>query len=692
MLYRFALSALLGASLSVTQASELKLAELDKVVVKSTTQSSMNDIAQSVVVMDEEALRKQPAKSLGELLEQQPGISNAAFGPGVGRPVLRGLSGSRVKTMVNGHDSADLSAMSSDHAPMAEIANAQQVEVIQGPATLLYGSGAIGGVVNVLDNRIHQTPVEDTSGKVKVAAGSNDQSRQVSAELNAGNGNWAFHLDGFDKRSSDYHSGKQRIKNSDTESQGGSLGISLTSQEKGYVGISISALEQDYGVPNEESSPTRVRPKQLRSEFAFGWNNPLAGIELWETRLSYVDYEHDELTLPVTEGLFEKDFLEFNSSIKHAALAGWQGTAGVQFSQQRIALCHDHDGCDKIPDYSDQSWNGNQGGLFTTIDGFQFVHDTPMPITDSSDIGYFLVEQTPWQLDGIGQGSFELGARIDFRTIEADPVSISPSARRAEDYYDDKYFAPTTFSAASTWQLNDVHQLGLSFSRAQRAPDAEELYWNGDHHATFSYQLDNADLKEETAYTADVIWKINHEHYFIRTALYHYRFDDYIYNDLKPVLDPYHSHPVYRHEQKDATFNGFEFSWEQQLNAQFSSIVTMDAVRARLAEGENKFIPRTPPMTASLQLHWQKNSWSARAENHWTAAQTDTALGETDSDAFQKTNVAVDHSLHFSNYELINSLTVNNVFDEASTNHVSYLKDFAPNTGRNIQWQTQLNF
>lgn len=683
MLYRFLL-------LSV--AASAQATELDTVVVKSTTQSSLHDVAQSVVVIDEEALRKQPAKSLGELLEQQPGISNAAFGPGVGRPVLRGLSGSRVKTMVNGHDSADLSAMSSDHAPMAEIANARQVEVIQGPATLLYGSGAIGGIVNVLDQRIHQEPVEETSGRIKAGIGSNDQAKNLAAEVNTGNGNWALHLNSFKKNSSDYHSGRERIENSDTESEGGSLGFSLTSEEHGYAGASISVLEQDYGVPNEDNSPTRVRPQQVRSEIAAGWKDPFAGIDMWETHISYTDYEHDELTLPVTEGLFEKDTLEFGSRWQHATIGDWQGTFGIHYYQQEIRLCHDHTGCDRIPDHSDQEWNGTKGNLFTQVGDYEFVHDTPMPVTDSSDIGYFLVESTPWNIEGIGQGHAELGARIDFRTIEADPVSISPSSRQDESYYDDKYFAPVTFSAAGTWQINDIHQLAISISRAQRAPDAEELYWNGDHHATFSYQLDNIDLKEETAYTADLIWKLTSDRYFIRTAMYHYRFDGFIFNDLKSVTDPFHSHPVYRHEQKDATFTGFEFSWEQQLTSELSSLITLDSVRARLTEGENKHIPRTPPATASLQLNWSAGNWSARAENHWVAEQNDVADGETSSDGYQKFNLAADYSVFFGEQELTTTLLVSNLFNEPSTNHVSYLKDYAPNPGRNIQLQAQLQF
>lgn len=684
MLYRFICIVLLVPFVHAT--------ELDSVIVRSTMHNSLQDVAQSVLIVDEEALRKSQANSLGELLENQPGVSNASFGPGVGRPVLRGLSGSRVKTMVNGHDSSDLSAMSSDHAPMAEIANAQQVEVIQGPATLLYGSGAIGGIVNVIDRSIMQTPQKETTGSLKAGFSSNDKAQTFAAELNSGNGQWGIHLDGFDKKSQDYHSANNRIKNSDTASQGGSIGISRASEEHGYIGASVSILEQDYAVPNLNDKETRVRPEQMRFHFASNWLNPTSGILQWENKLSYIDYSHDELTMPVIEGLFEKESTEFISKIQHANIAGWQGTLGVHYTQQEIKLCHNHDGCDKIPDHSGRRWNGNQGSSFTQQAGYRFVHDTPMPITKSSNIGYFLVEHKSWKVDGLGEGMFELGARIDAKTIEADPVSITPSSRQDETYYDDKYFLPITLSAASTWAVNQDQRLSLSLARAQRAPDAEEMYWNGDHHATFSYQLDNINLTEETAYTLDLIWNVTGENYQVRTAVYYYQFDDYIYNDLKSITDPYHDHPVYKYEQKDARFTGFELNWEQQFSQTLSSTVKLDTVRAHLTEGNDKGIPRLPPASASVALNWMKNNWTLSADNRWVAEQDILDREETPSSAYYTLDLSIDYGFYFSGNELATSLKINNLFDKASSNHVSYLKEYAPNSGRNIQLQTQLYF
>lgn len=262
--------------------------EFDRVVISAGDGSALADVAQAVLILDEEALSKNSGSSLGTLLKDQPAISNVSFGPGVGRPVLR-------------HESAELSAMSSDHAPMTEVSNARQVEVIQGPAPLICGNGTIGGVVNVIDNKIATEPVNQLSGRLGAKVTSTDQGRQYNAEMNGGNGQFAFHLDGLNKQSSDYHRGgddnksSSRVKNSDTRTEGGSLGWSWIPAEKGYLGLSISQLECAYGLPNEENSSTRVKPKQIGYDIKSAWLNPLSGINSWTNQISFNDYEHDEL-------------------------------------------------------------------------------------------------------------------------------------------------------------------------------------------------------------------------------------------------------------------------------------------------------------------------------------------------------------------------------------------------------------
>ena len=694
MLYR-RIAGLSVISLVASVALPAYSIELDTVVVSSGDDSSLADVAQPVLVLDEQDLAQNPGASLGTLLEQQPGISNASFGPGVGRPVLRGMSGSRVKMMVNGHDTADLSAMSSDHAPMAEAANAHQVEVIQGPATLMFGGGAIGGVVNVLDNKIARQPRTELEGHVTARASSNDSGRELSAELNGGNGRYAWHIGGFDKSSDDYQAAdSETVNNSDTDGKGLSLGLSRTDETKGFIGFSIFHSEYDYAVPNEDDEQTRVRPEQIRYDLKSSWLSPFSGVASWDNELSFNDYEHDELTRPTVEGLFDQETWEYNSRLRHQELFGWQGQLGVNVRWQTMKLCHDHDGCSEIPDYSDRPWNGGRGSLLRN--DFPFAHNTPMPEAETLDLGYYFIEKTHWQHEQWGNGNIELGARMDFRTISLDEKTVDPSWRQHEGYYDDVNFAPLTLSAAATWNISSSQRWAISVARAQRAPDAQEMFWNGDHHATFSYQLDNPDLVEETAYTVDLNWILTTQRWLTRVAVYRYAFEDYIYNDLKALENPYHpDDAVYRYEQADAEFYGGEASVEYALTDSFQVLVQSDYVSAQLTEAVdgNKNLPRTPPATALLQLAWQHNQWQAEVENRWSMAQNKTASQETPAAAYQHFNVRMNYNtLLNSRYELLLGLQVNNLFDAPGQNHVSYLKEFAPLPGRNISLTTSLNF
>ncbi len=676
--------------------AEENTAQLDKVVVSGSEQSALFDSAQPATVLSADDIQGNSGDTLGTLLERLPGISNASFGPGVGRPVVRGMSGSRVKILQNGSDSSDLSAMSSDHATMTEASVAEQVEVIHGPAALIYGDGSIGGVVNLIDNRIHEQPRQGVHGQVNARVSSNDNGYNLSALMDAGKGDWTLHLDGFDRSSENYRSGDEAstpagsnggdIANSDSQGTGGALALSWADGERGFAGISLSTLDYDYGVPNTDGEDFRVKPQQTRLDVKGGWrpaaDSALNWIEEWRLELSHNDYQHDETDGDLVVGLFDQQSYELSSRLSHS-FGRWSGTLGIQVKQQELALCHNHAGCDSIPSYPQLSWDGSMGTNFTSVtadDGtvYVFAHDTPMPETTSTDIGVFMVEQRDWS-----QGVIELGARLDQRTIESDPSVIRPAARQAEDYYDDKVFTPLTLSASATWVMNDEQRFGLSLARVQRAPDAQSLFWNGDHHATFAFQLDNPDLGVETAITTELNWMLADSANEVKVSLYHYHFNDYIYNNLQSVTDPFHDEAVYRHEQADARFSGAEFSWAHQLTHSWSADLNSDYVRASLADGGD--LPRTPPASLRLGINWQNNGWQARAETHAVASQKRVADNETATGDYMLLNASLQYRQFIGTQELNWRLALNNISDEYATNHVSYLKYAAPLAGRNIQ-------
>ncbi|MFL0807858.1 MAG: TonB-dependent receptor [Oceanobacter sp.] len=687
-------------ALAAVSASASVCAEMEEVVAIGQ-QSAVFEVAQPVTRLDGDAIRSEAKSTLGDLLERLPGVSNASFGPGVGRPVIRGMASSRVKVLTNGTDAADVSAMSSDHAPMAELSAAQTIEVVQGPATLRYGGGAIGGVVNLSDSRIHRYAIEDTELMASSTLSSLDNGRSLAVTVDSGNGDWVLHADGFVRRSDNYQTGTQgkktgqrdgEIINSDTKGKGGALGLSRTSDD-GFIGLSIARLEYDYGVPNEDNKPARVKPEQTRYEmrgalylpFGEQWN----AVEEWRVNASYNDYIHDETTADLVVGLFDQETWQLQTDMDLVLSENWTATTGIQWTQRELALCHDHGGCSDIPDYSSRSWDGQMGLDLSQsfVNGYFFAHDTPMPETTTQDIGLFWIAQRDWE-----HGMIEMGIRVDERTIELDENAIRPSHRQQASYYDDRDFTPVSISAAATWILDEQQRLGFSLARAQRAPDAEEMFWNGDHHATFSFQLDNGELDLETAYTLDVNWLYQGDEDALRIAAFAYEFEDYIYNDLKPFGDPFHDNLVYRHEQADARFYGAEASWEHALNDSLNLELAADWVRARLTSGSKDNLPRTPSPTLRAGLTWQQDEWQLRAESVTHGRQTNVAANEVSTASYSQLNLAANYQLSLAKTDLDLSLKGNNLTDTYGQSHTSYLKEYAPIAGRNLVFSATLRY
>ncbi len=679
-------------SLAIAQISTAAYAEVSDVdtdveeVIAIGQQSAVFDVAQPVTRLDGDAIREDAKSTLGDLLERLPGVSNASFGPGVGRPVIRGMASSRVKVLTNGTDAADVSAMSSDHAPMAELSAAQTVEVVQGPATLRYGGGAIGGVVNLSDTRIHRDALKGVEATVNSTLSSVDNGRSLAVTADAGNGRWVLHADGFVRRSDDYQSGSEgrddgqrggEILNSDTRSKGGALGLSYNT-DLGFIGASIAALEYDYGVPNEDDEPARVKPEQTRYELRGALYQPFDIVDEWRLNASFNDYLHEETDEPLVVGLFDQETVQLNTDADLVLGDDWTATTGISWSRRELKLCHDHGGCSAIPDYSNRNWDGELGVNLTLDNGYLFAHDTPMPGTITSDLGLFWIAQRDWEY-----GMVEVGARVDDRTITLDEDRIRPSHRQAASYYRDRRFQPVSVSAAGTWILDDQQRLGLSLARAQRAPDAEEMLWNGDHHATFSFQLDNGDLDLETAWTLDINWLYQGDVDSVRLAAFLYQFDDYIYNDRKAFEDPFHGNAVYRHEQADARFYGGEASWDHTLTDSLALELAADWVRATLTSGSGDNLPRTPAPSLLTALNWQSDKWKLRGEAKTHARQNQTAANETASDAYTQVNISASYRTVVSGSDISLSIKGNNLLDAYAQPHTSYLKEYAPIAGRN---------
>lgn len=672
------------ASLVCLMSSGLAYADeipLEEVKVTASGQA-LNDIAQPVRVLTKNELDKATGQTLGELLDDVPGVANASFGSGVGRPVIRGLSGNRIKLAINGSDVADVSAMSSDHAPMVDAANAKQVEVIYGPNTLLFGSGAMGGVVNLADDRFHEFTYRGVNGEAQTEFSSNHNGYGFSGSLNAGTGRWIGHIDGFSRGTDDYEDGNGvTVRHTDTESQGVNLGVNYIDGGRGYYGLALSSLDYQYGVPTPDNEEAVIAPTQLRVDSQFGWHYVHPNLELIKLNVTHIDYEHDERLDGFNVGFFEKDNTELKAQFHFLSMLGWQSKLGVHWAQSDLGVCHTHnENCNGVPDYSDQTWDGTQGVSLQNSNGFLLADDTPMPLTETQDLGFFLIAERPWQ-----RGILEWGVRFDERDISADPVSINPDFRKQQSYYADQSFSTLTLSTAMTWQFAS-QKVGVSLAQSQRAPTVDELYWNGDHHATFSFQLDNPNLNEETAYSLDITWAYQLANVHWQVGAFYYDFDGYIYNQRQDFTDPFHGNIVYRHTQADAWFTGAELAAKWQINRHWQLDSAFDVVKAQLKQGENKNLPRTPPASMTLALDWQTQALNVSAQWQYFAEQTDVAQNETSTDAYSLIGAQIAYDWVGDTMLPIEfRFKANNLTNELGRNHVSYLKDYSPIIGRHFE-------
>jgi iron complex outermembrane recepter protein len=640
--------------------------------------------------LEEQDLQDNRGQSLGELLENLPGISNASFGQGVARPVIRGLSGNRVQIFSNGTNSADLSAMSADHSPMVDLAASEAVELIRGPDSLRYHASP-GGTINVLDQRIHQQEFDGWRADLGSGFATNGNARLAVARLDVGNGQSIMHLDGFRKEAGDYDAGQGQersghLPNSDIHSEGMAMGLSRIFDNGSYAGISVAHLEADYAIPNATDANVRVTPDQTRYDLQTGMPLMSGLWTYWRLQLARNDYRHEEWRADLAEGLFVQDFIQIRTELDYQTDSGSSGTLGADFNRRALQLCHDHSGCPAIPDYSSQSWDGSTGNDFSLYEGYLFAHDTPMPLTNSRDLALFGT-----YLRDMDDGQIELAGRLQPRSITANPDSIRSNYRQQCDYYRQRRYSP--LSLALSWQqpatANSNLRAGLS--RLQRAPVADELYWNGDHHATFSFQLDNPDLQIETAYTFDIGWQGHNTVQQWQLDAYFYDWRNYIYNRLQDFGDPYHGNHVYRHEQEDARMTGIDGQWQYQLTYLWQLQTRAAMVRGWLNNNGSP-LPRLPADNLSLVLHRQlpRGYWWMGLDA-WSD-QNRTAYAETTTPGWYQLNLGWHHSLALTSGILHLDLEAKNLTNRYGRSHTSWLKDSAPVPGRNIRIQVRWDF
>ncbi len=610
----------------------------DVVVTALPIKQALDKIIAPVSVLSGAALDAARAATIGETVAGEIGVQTTSFGAGAGRPVIRGLDGPRVGVLSNGLGSGDVSTLSQDHAVAIEPFLADQIEILKGPATLLYGSGAIGGVVNIVDGRIpRRLPDNGLSGRAELRGNTVADERTGMLRIDAGAGNLAFHLDGAWRDAGDYATPDGTLANSFVESASAAIGASYIG-ESGFIGFAVTRFLSDYGNPAEPGDDgeagVTLDLAQTRHDLEAELRQPFAGFAALRVRLGHIDYRHTEFEGDEVGTIFRNSGNEGRVELVHEPVGRWEGAFGLQFLDR----------------------------TFKAIGDEAFI-----PGTSTRGHGLFAIEQTSF-----GRLDLELGARLERQS--SDPVD---GATRA--------FTPLSVSLGGSFRVSDQWHLSMNLDRAQRAPAEEELFSNGPHVATHAYEIGDRGLVEETANQAEIGLHFHSGHLEAKLAAYANRFDDHIH--LVDTGEFEDDLAVRRWMQADARFRGFEAEVKASVTDTHGGRHVVrawgDRVNARLRDGAN--LPRIAPARAGLGYIWNRNAWRAGIGIVHHFRQDRVAEFETGTAAFTLVDADVVHAFGGSDrfaWEVF--AQARNLGNETARLATSYIKDVAPLPGRSF--------
>lgn len=641
------------------------------------------DVLAGTSVLSGAELARDLRPTIGETLARQPGVSATSFGPNASRPVLRGFQGERVRVLTEGIGSLDASNTSVDHAVAINPLTADRIEVLRGPSALLFGSAAIGGVVNVIDTRIpRRVPDEPVHVAAILTYGSASDERSVNGTIDVPvGGKWVVHADGNYSRTDDLRIGgfvlarelraeaaaspdpavraladlRDRLPNTAAETSDVALGVGYVGGGTNF-GVSVNRYDSLYGVPvrfstepGVEAEAPRIDVKQTRADARAEFDAGDGFVDTIRFRGGYSDYRHDELEETGEIGTtFLTKGMEGRLEAVQSKRGGWGGGFGVQYFRRHLDVI----GEEKF-----------------------------LPENRTSQFGLFALETYEK-----GKLKAEVGGRYERQVVraEADADLGNPAMKRS--------FDAVSASLGASHALAEGVRFGLNGSHSQRAPSAEELFANGPHAGTQAFEIGDPSLSVEKSWGLEATLNAEGDGFSLSASVFRSWFDDYIFERRTGAFVD--ELPVFQIGQADARYTGVELEGSVRL-AKIGSVTlnvdgVADWVRATI-KGSGP-APRIPPFRLMGGLEAQGSRVHGRVEVEWTAEQDRLAAFETPTRGFTLVNASLQVRPLKNNRNTSLTLAANNLFDVDARRHASFLKDVAPLAGRDIRLTARVNF
>lgn len=629
--------------------------DLDNVPVTGNPLGVASDdmvVPVSVLGGRELSLRRQG--TLGETLNGIPGVTATQFGPNASRPIIRGLDGERVRIMQNGVGILDAGSLSFDHAVAIDPLIIEQIDVVRGPAALLYGGSAVGGVVNAIDHRIPKESLNGMTGRGEARFGGPDNARNGAAVVDVGNGTFAIHADVYSRETSNLDipgyavskrksladgtarddKGKGKLNNSSALSNGGALGAAWTF-DTGYLGISYGSLNNNYGVVNEGN--VRIDMEQQRWEMAGEIRELRGPIQKLKVRMAHTDYQHVELEGGEVGTTFKNRGMEGSLEATHVPWASVNGVVGYQFQNTR----------------------------FQALGEEAFV---PSVVTQTQ--AFYVYEELP-----IDRHKITFGGRVGETSVKSSADDVFTQAFNNR-------FNPNSFALGGLYTINDAWSATANLSHNERAPSYFELYANGEHVATGQFEVGNVNLDKEVSngIDAQLKWKANG--HSITLGAYATRFQNFIGLLNTGATDPGTGLAIANFTAVPALFKGLELEGKFALNDEWTLKMRGDYVHAKDTRN-NEYLPRISPLRLGGGLDYRLGNWNARMDVLHAFKQNDVAENELKTDGYTNLSALLAYKLPVK-YHVELFAKANNLLNDEIREHASFLKDISPAGSRSV--------